>query len=56
MAGSGIPAYPADLPPNTRAPQWWYSCFQQGHHGMSIYEIEWAYDAFLRFFPNDVLE
>lgn len=44
--------YPDCLPKDSRAPQWWYNCFQQGHHGLSIYEIEWAYEAYLRFCPK----
>lgn len=37
--------------PSTDAPQWWYDCFTQGRHDMSIYEIEWAYEAYLRMRP-----
>lgn len=34
--------------PATLAPDWWFSLFHQGHHDLSVYEIEWAYDAFVR--------
>lgn len=44
--------YPAELPQDTRAPAWFYDCFHEGHHDLSIYEIEWAYAAYLRLCPD----
>lgn len=35
--------------PETKAPKWWYSLFQKGHHDMSIYEIEWAWKAYTEY-------
>lgn len=32
--------------PESKAPQWWYSLFQKGHHDMSVYQIEWAWHAY----------
>ena len=34
--------------PKQFAPEWWYNCFNKGYHDMSIFEIEWGYDAYLK--------
>jgi hypothetical protein len=36
------------LLPKQFAPEWWYNCFNKGYHDMSIFEIEWGYDAYLK--------
>jgi hypothetical protein len=35
--------------PKQFAPEWWYNCFNKGYHDMSIFEIEWGYDAYLKY-------